>query len=411
LLDQAVDLADSATARMARGRLRLARLDLNAAREDALRAIELRAGVEGFELAGWVAYYARDYDTALRYADEGVERATSDDVRASCLALSGRIRHTRGDLAEAAPRLEQGVAVAPPGIRGMVQVWYAQLLAHRGEADEAADLARRGLLDPHVSHPFVAGHGKFTLAYALGVTGRWSAALDAVESLDSWVARYGDKRFPPVAANMRGWLLRGAGLLDDAIALHRPAVDVAPGPTFQEAHYAALLDLAECHLAAVDVDEAAAAVDKAGDILEWTGSMSWRHRNRYRLLACRIASLAGNHAESAGQARAVAASAAQRGDRRYERRALLTAATIDARAGQLADPEALATLVERFMPFSGPDGWRDLAELANAAGSQEIWRLAEKRAALVVAEASQRSGIDAERAARAVRNELDALKP
>jgi DNA-binding SARP family transcriptional activator len=411
LLDQAIELADSARARLARGRLRLARLDLDAARRDGLYAIDLGAGVEGFELAGWVAYYSRDYDTALKYADEGVERASDDAVRASCLALAGRIRHTRGDLVEAARRLEEGVVVAPPGIRGMLQVWYGQLLAHRGEPEPAADLARRGLLDPHVSHPFVTGHGNFTLAYALGMAGQWSAALDAVDALDSWVARQGDKRFPPVAANMRGWLLRGAGLLEDATALHDPAVDVSPGPTFQEAHYAALLDLAECHLGSGDLDRAGAAIDKAGDILDWTGAMSWRHRNRYGLLAARVASLGGSHAEGAEGARAVAAAAAERGDGRYECRALLTAATIYARVGEPVDPQGLTTLIDRFVPVSGIDGWRDLAELAKATGVDEIWRRAEERAALIVAEASRRDGIDGERSAGSVRRQLDRLRP
>src|SRR5581483_253346 len=154
-----------------RGRLRIARLDLADAATDAARAIELGAGVEGFELAGWVAYYSRDYDTAVRYADEGVARAGDPGPRASCLALSGRIRHTRGNLADARQRLEEGVAIAPPGIRGMVQVWHAQLLAHLGEADRSADEARRGLLDPRLAHPFATGHGWFTLAYALALGG------------------------------------------------------------------------------------------------------------------------------------------------------------------------------------------------------------------------------------------------
>jgi DNA-binding SARP family transcriptional activator/tetratricopeptide (TPR) repeat protein len=411
LLDQAVDLADASTARMARGRLRLARLDLEAAREDALRAIELGAGVEGFELAGWVAYYGRHYDTALRYADEGVERATSNEVRASCLALAGRIRHTRGYLSEAAVRFEEGIAVAPPGIRGMLQVWHGQLLAHQGDAEPAADLARRGLLDPYVSHPFVAGHGNFTLAYALSVAGRWSAALDAVDDLDAWIIRQGDKRFPPVAANMRGWLLRGAGLLHEAVELHHPAVAADPGPTFQEAHYAALLDLAECHLAGGHVNAAAGALDKAAEVLHWTGSMSWRHRNRYRHLAARMASLGGDHSQGADAARAVAAAAAARGDRRYKHRAILTAATIDARAGRRTDPEALGAHIEAFRPVCGPDGWRELAELAKATGSDEVWRQAQNQAATIVAEASKRVGFDADRVTRAVRNQLDQLHP
>lgn len=411
LLDQAVGLCDSVPARLARGQLRLARLDLDGAREDAQTAIQLGAGVEGFELAGWVTYYARDYDTALRYADEGVERAAAADVRASCLALAGRIRHTRGMLADASARLEEGVAIAPAGIRGMVQVWHAQLLAHQGQVEQAADVARRGLLDPHLAHPFAAAHGRFTLAYALGLSGHWAAALGAVDELDALVARQGDRRFPPVSANIRGWLLRGAGLLDEAVELHRFAAEAAPGPTFQEAHYAALLDLAECHLGGGDVEQAAESVDAARGILEWSGSMSWRHRSRYRLLTDRIASLSGDHPDALGDARTVAAAAAERGDRRYHSRALLVAGAIQARSGRPVDQEEVGALVERFLPLSGPDGWRDLAELAAAVGSEKVWRLAEEQAAVMVAEVSARPGFDADRVSRAIRNQVDRLKP
>ncbi|MBV9660894.1 MAG: AAA family ATPase [Acidimicrobiales bacterium] len=411
LLDQAIELYDSPAARRARGQLRLARLDLDAARRDALRAIDLGAGVEGFELAGWVAYYGRDYDAALGYADEGVERAGDPGIRASCLALAGRIRHTRGQLAEAAARLEEGVAVAPAPIRGMVQVWYAQLLAHRGEPDRAAEVARRGVLDPHLAHPFAGGHGRFTLAYAHGVVGRWGAALEAVDELDALVARQGDRRFPPVAANMRGWLLRGAGLLNEACELHELAVASDPGPTFQEARYAGLLDLAECHLAFARLDQAAAAVDSARGVIDWTGSMSWRHRNRYRLLADRVAALAGHHRDAAADARAVAAGAEERGDLRYHYRGLVVAATIDARSGETVDLETLGQLVERFVPLCGPDGWRDLAELAAATGCFEIWQQAENQASIILAAAAARPDVDGHRVADAVRRQLDRLKP
>jgi tetratricopeptide (TPR) repeat protein len=293
----------------------------------------------------------------------------------------------------------------------MVQVWHAQLLAHRGEAELAADVAQRGLLDPHLPHPFVSGHGRFTLAYALGMTGAWNAALEAVDDLDELIARTEDKRFPPVAANVRGWLLRGAGLLEEAIELHCPAVEVAPGPTFQEAHYAALLDLAECHLANGDHAEAGGAMDRAADVLDWTGSMSWRHRNRYQLLSSRMTALGGNPSAGSSGARFVAEDAVERGDQRYERRALLTALTIEARAGGHVEPDALATVVKRFLPLSGPDGWRDLGELARATGSDEVWRVAEHHASGIVAAASHRSDLDADRVAKAVRRQLDRLKP
>lgn len=189
------------------------------------------------------------------------------------------------------------------------------------------------------------------------------------------------------------------------------AAEAAPGPTFQEAHYAALLDLAECHLGAGDVDHAADTVDAARGVLEWTGSMSWRHRNRYRLLSDRIASLSGSHPDALADAQAVADAAVKRGDRRYHARALLVAAGIQARAGQPVDQEQLGELVERFLPLCGPDGWRDLAELAAAVGSEGVWRLAEKQAAAVVAEVSAQPGIDADRANRAIRHQVDRLKP
>ncbi len=411
LLDQAIELDDSFPARLARGRLRLARLDLASAQVDALRAIELGAGVDGFELAGWTAYYGRDYDTALRYADEGVERAEESGVKASCLALAGRIRHTRGDLDGANLRYQSGIDVSPPGIRGTLQIWHAQLLVHRGEPERAVDLVQRGLLDPHLAHPFVAGHGYFTRAYALGMKSEWIAALEAVDQLDELVTRTGDKRFPPVAANMRGWLFRGAGLIGEAIELHLPAVEVAPGPTFQEAHYAALLDLAECHLALDDLDGASAVIGRAVDITDWTGSMSWRHHNRYRLISSRLLALSGSRTDGMIAARAVAVDSSERGDRRYEQRALLAAVAIEAAAGRPSDPEILGSLVDRFVPICGPDGWRDLGDVALATGSYEAWLVAEKCAASIVTAASHRPGIDPARVAREVRRQLDRLRP
>lgn len=409
LLDEAIELHDSTEARLARGRLRLSRLDVDTARLDAARALELGAGIEGFELAGWVAYYSRDYDTAVRYADEGVERAGEPGVRASCLALAGRIRHTRGELADAAVRLEAGIAIAPPGIRGMVQVWHGQLLAHTGRPDRAADTAGRGVLDPHLAHPFAWGHGRFTVAYAHAVAGRWAAALEALDDLDTLVARQGDRRFPPVAANVRGWLLRGAGLLDEARELHEFAVEYDPGPTFLEARYAGLLDLAEDGFAAADADAAASSVGNAKDVLEWTGSMSWRHRNRYRLLADRLAALDGRHGEAAEDARAVAEAAGERGDLRYQFRGMVVACAIEARNGRQHDPTAVARLVADFVPLSGPDGWRDLAELAAATGSAQVWHQAEALASAVVVAATRRT--DADAIGAAVRHQLDRLKP
>jgi hypothetical protein len=285
------------------------------------------------------------------------------------------------------------------------------LLAHRGDAHAGAEAARRGLLEPHMAHPFAAGHGHLSLSYSLAVSGRWSEALDTVDDFDALIARQDDHRFPPVAANMRGWLLRGAGRLDAAFDLHQAAAQMAPGPTLLEAHYAALLDQVECFLGAQDLEGAARALGSCSDIVDWTGSMHWRHRTRYRLLRNRLASLSGEHVDSAQDLRAIAAEAEGRGDRRYARRALVMAAAADARAGANADLDALVRLTEEFLPLSGPDGWRDVAELASAAGSDELWGYAEKQASAIAAEASTRPGFDGSAAAKAMRTQLERLRP
>jgi len=267
------------------------------------------------------------------------------------------------------------------------------------------------VLDPHLPHPFAAGHGMFGLCYALAISGQWGAALAAVGDFDRLLDQGPAQRFRPMAANLRGWLLRGAGQLDAAKQLHRAALDLAVVHGVREAHYAALLDLAEDGLAGDDLDAATEAMHECEGILLWTGSMFWRHRNRYRLLADRLRSAGGDHQGAADDARAVAQAAAARGDRRYRWRAELVAATADARAGHAPPVESVGSIVEWFAPQAGPDGWRDLGELALALRSDEVWHQAEKAAAQLVAEASGRAGIDPGSVATAVRTQLERLRP
>jgi hypothetical protein len=138
--------------------------------------------------------------------------------------------------------------------------------------------------------------------------------------------------------------------------------------------------------------------------------MAWRHRARYRLLSARAASHAGDHAAAAEEGRAVSAAAGDRGDRRYQHRGALVASAAEARAGRALDPEALFGLVAGYLPLAGPDGWRDLAELAVATGFDEVWLEAEKMAAALVGQASTSAGLDGARVPEAVRAQLDAYR-
>ena len=410
LLDEAVSLVDGVDARLMRARLRLAAMQHAAAQEDACRALELGGGATALEVAGWVSYYVRDYEAARRYADEGVARSTDPALRASCLALAGRVRHTRGELREASEQLELAVSLATPEVRGVAQVWHAGLLVHQGEPSRAVEQARRGLLEPVRRHPFAALHGHFALAHALGIAGRWAEAMGALDHLDLAVQRMGDagKRFEPVAANTRGWLLRAVGALDQATALHE-AVGARPVVTeFLEPHYVSLLDLAEDRLVAGDVEQAAGVLRQAQGIRAWEGSMSWRQRMRLDLVEARWRLLAGDPNGAEQLADSVFAQAAAVGDRRYRARAELLRGTAYARAGSSLSSTAISRITAQVSELCGPDAWRDIVGLATATGSDALRREAERAAASLIAQLALRKEVDDARCARWIRAEVDA---
>jgi DNA-binding SARP family transcriptional activator/tetratricopeptide (TPR) repeat protein len=409
LLDDAVSLLDGVDGRLLRARLRLAAMQHAAAREDALRALELGGGAAALEVAGWVSYYVRDYEAARRFADEGVARSSDPALRASCLALAGRIRHTCGELDEASERLQLAVSLAPPEVRGVAQVWHAGLLVHRGDA-MAIEEARRGLLEPVRRHPFATLHGHFVLAHALGTAGRWADALGALDSLDLAVERMGDagKRFEPVAANTRGWLLRAVGALDQAAALHE-AVAARPVVTeFLEPHYVSLLDLAEDRLVAGDVEQAAGVLEQAQGIRTWEGSMSWRQRMRLDLVEARWRLLVGDAGGAEHMADSVLRRAASLGDRRYRARGELLRATAYACAGSMLSSGVISRTVVELSTHGGPDAWRDLAGLARAARSDAVQREAEQAAASLVTQLALREEVDSDACASWMRGQLDA---
>ena len=161
----------------------------------------------------------------------------------------------------------------------------------------------------------------------------------------------GDKRFPPVAANIRGWLLarRRADRRSDRAA---PAGGGRrPGPTFQEAHYAALLDLADCHLAgrrSATTRQPCSTGPRTSPA--GPGRCRGGTATATALSTPASASLGGDHAQAADDARAVASRG--RRTRRSALRAPSSAhrATIDARAGRRPTRKPSATLVERFLP-------------------------------------------------------------
>jgi tetratricopeptide (TPR) repeat protein len=351
-LRAAIEAQPTAGAHVALARVLMAVQRLDEAAADAQRAIELDGGPASFEIAGWVEYYRRRYDRALRFAEEAVDRASPNSpLHASALALSGRVRHSRGDAAGAEARLVASQH-GPPAVRALGEVWLAQLRTHQGRPDEALDLVEHALLDPQrIAHPFAPLHGRFTRVMALGQRGQLRAAIEACDELRTAAARAGTvgDRFATVELNVRSWLLRAADRLSEASDLNRQAIERNGSPDgsgprsdgFAEAYWVALLDLADGQMRAGDHDAASATVDVVAAIDTWDGTMAWHQRHRLGLLRSRLARERHDLDRAAQLAEAVRRDALARGAERY---AALAAAEL-ALAGADGDLDRIEQVV------------------------------------------------------------------
>jgi hypothetical protein len=375
--DEAVALDPSPAALAARATVRMALFRLEEAAVDADAAVAAGGGPDALEVAGWVAYYRRRYDDARRYADE-----------AGCLSLAGRTRHGAGDLAGAAERLEVAVD-GPVATRSVAAVWLAAVRLHQGRAADALAVLDGAALDA-ASHPFVPLHGRFARAVALGTCGRAVEALAAADDLLAVSEQAGavGTRFTAVGANLRGWVLRWAGRVDEAddetrrgLAISADASGTGPATeSMSEPFWVGRLDLADGRLLAGDHGGAAAIEATLDGLDAWNGTMAWHQRHRLGLLRARLALLDDDRDRAAALAEAVRADAAARGARRYE---VLAAALVGCVLGRRADLAHLDGVVAELARAAGLDGWRAVAELAAATGVDRWAREAETRRAAV----------------------------
>lgn len=392
LLDQAITLRDDAAARLARARNRMAAWDLEAARLDADRAIELEGGGSAFEVAGWVAYYRRAHNDTLRFAEAGMASGNDDAVRASCLSLSGRTQHALGELDTAEAHLRQAVAIAPVELRAVASVWLAQVRSHRGDDIEAIDLlhgAELGL-DRKI-HPFAPAHALFARVQALGHGGDVVSALAVADQLDGLVARGGAQlqRFGPMSRNLRGWLLRNVGALDDARTCNEVAAALpADDPPYAEPRFAGHLDLVEHELVLGDIDAAVSRLDGIAEIEEWHGSMHWRHRTRFRLQRARVALARGDGPTALDLARDVEAECQRRAVRRYE----LIASLVATRAGAPIEREQIDATLRELDDIAGLEVWWITAEMAAHLDDDPLWDQAQRRLETLSARAGGHAG-------------------
>ena len=388
LYDRAIEADDTAAARLARGRNRLARGRFDEAGDDGDVALAQGAGSDAFELLGWIAYYRRDFVIARGLADEGARRTTEPGLRARCLALAGRVRHSMGDLAGADAALTEAVEVAPPADSPVPEVWLGCLRLHQGELDEAVDRCTRGVLDPaRLAHPFAEVHGLLARAHALGLRSEVGAALAAVDATDEAIARQDERglRFRACSSNYRAWLLRSTGRTDEADDLNRLVPEIGVGPSMVEPTNVSYLDLAAACLDRGDPDGAERELRRTTVPPDEAGTMAWHQRERRDLLLAEVLLAGDDHAAAATSARSVAAEAGGRGSRRYAALARLLVVEAELRAGRPIDVEAAAADLVLLDRLAGLEGWRVTARLAAAGGPSAWWAEAERRAARLVA--------------------------
>jgi DNA-binding SARP family transcriptional activator len=389
LLEDAIALDDTAEAHRELARVLMAKWELTDARAAVERAIALAGDVASLELAGWIAYYQREYDEAWRFVEEALVRADDPGLRASCLALAGRVRHTRGDLSAAERYLEEAVVIAPPEVRSVANIWLGGLRVHQGRPVEAHDLAARGLLDTErITHPFAPLHGLFIRAHGLGAEGRIAEAFRVIDQLDDVVEHEGEqaRRFGPVASNLRAWLLRNLGRGEEADEHNAAAVELPPDLAgFSEPRYVGHLDVIEGRLMVDDLPAAADLLDSIVSIEQWEGTLAWHQRERYWLLRARLA-LAESDVERAQElATAVEQDAASRGCRRYE----LFARLVNARASRTADREAVDDALTELERIAAPEAWWYTAQLAEALDVDRWWADAARRVERLAAAAGE----------------------
>lgn len=395
-LDRAVELADGPAVRVARARVRMARARLDEASVDAGLAVGAGGGTDALATASWIAYYQRRYDAAVGYAEQAAASAgDAPEHRISAAAVLGRIRHGRGDLADALSVLG-AVEDGPAHVRAVADVWHAHALAHAGRPADALRLAERALaIGERMAQPFAPFHGRFARVMALGHLGRLSDARVAAEDLLSMTAHAGavGERFVGPAWNTVGWVRRALGRHEDADEASQHAYEAtggAAGPVavgVAEAHWVAQLDLVEGNLARGLLDDAADRLARLDGLHRWDGTMAWHQRHRLDLQRARLALATGRHDEAAELAVAVVRDASTRGAERYA----TIARAVAAAAGVTPRPSLGATL-DRLDLVAGAESWWLAAMVAAMTGSDEIRAHARTSAAARI----EAAGTDAE---------------
>ena len=356
------------------------------ARADIDVAVAMGAGPEALEAGAWAAHFERRFSEAVALADSGAEQASSDDLRAACLALGGWVSLCAGDVPGAGSRLSRAVQ-EEPGNR-LARAWLGWLRVNQGRPAEAVALVRPEGASGLAAYRFPNAYGLMAATMALAMVGRPDEALDTVESLGHELERMGADRWAPRPLNLRAWIVRNLGEPAEADDLNLAALSDARRLQQPEPLANGLLDLVAGRLMAADLDGARSRLAEASALSDVEHAFRWRHQLRHRLLQARLDLAAGRPEAAFNGAGTLVADAVEMGAARCEVQARLVLATASAAAGGPPDRmEAIQDLLERLGQLAGIEAWWITAEVAEAFGVGAWDDLAQRRVAALLPKA------------------------
>ena len=391
LMDDAIGVHDTATLRLRRSRLRLARGDLAGADGDAEAALGAGAGARALELRAWAARNRHDMEAAIRLGVAGAQSADDPTTRASCLVAVALAHRGLGDLRLADAVMTEADALQPAPSLGL-QAWVGVLRVHQGRVGEAL-----AALEPMMGAEaggmlsFWVEHVLQMLGHAYGHQGRAVDALAMMDRLDLELERRGSTvRYGGLSSTYRSWILRNLG---DPSAADNAREGIERART-AEIRAQSMLDLADGLLAAAqpDVDGARAALDDAVTTLDtrWFHNR-WRAEQRRGVIAARLHLTNGDAEAALAAAMPTADAAGDRGDARYAVLARLLVTRAAARLGERVDPLAVQADLVMLPTVAGLEAWWMAADVADDTGLELAVVIARRSAAQLILHAGDHS--------------------
>ena len=372
LADEALVAEDTTTARLQRATVLLRQAQYRAAQVDAEAAVDRGDDPRAWEVAGAIAYYCRDFDRAAVLGGALAEHAIDPRQRVDGLVIEARALHARGDLAEAAERLEMAVRICRDHRLRQPTSVHAFLMVHLGETDAAISAISASPYSAAESPStiYTPAHADLILGYALATRGRAAEALHVLGRASQEATRRGLSRYTANSLNLSGWVHRYTGDVQRARECNELARIGAVEAGYRELEVYATLDPCDDHLEEGALQTAVTRIAAARELMREPYAYSWRHHLRLTLLEGRIALARGEHHTAFEHATQLVAEAAVRRAPRYS--VLGEVLRHQAKSGLGASPPgagAIGELSERLTTVAGVEAWWLLTELAASTGS------------------------------------------